>query len=508
MEQGRSEPAWTAIELPDRRDLEYSSAATSQLDSLAAAWRTQRTRLEKRSPEGLREFVTRLVRSWAIETGIIERLYDLDEGVTETLIEHGFRADLLNRGDRDVASADLLTMLNDHVAAADMVHEVVAQGRPLGKHFVRELHQLLTRTQTHTEARTEDGKTVLLEMRHGEFKQLPNNPTRPDGSTHHYAPPEHVESEMDQLLEGLQLLEEESPVAVQAAWLHHRFTQIHPFQDGNGRVARALTNLVFIRTGLFPLVVNRRDRGRYIDALEAADAGDLAQLIDLFAEIESQTIIEALSVAVDEETGGRTSTVQSVLGRMVSKFGAQVRDRESVLRGVNGLALQLRDLGVEAGQASAREVVDQMQAAGIKLRVYVEKGGPEFGNDHYWRFQVKGVARDLGYWVNLQEAHYWFRVALEGMPVRFQYVVSFHHVGHDLSGVMQAGAFAEFEAPRLAAAGESSAEPAPSERNTKNCTPRVFSITWQSTFDAERGRFAAWLDESLALALRYWMDLS
>jgi hypothetical protein len=348
----------------------------------------------------------------------------------------------------------------------------------------------------------------MLEMRHGEFKQLPNNPARPDGSTHHYAPPEQVESETDQLLEGLQLLEEESPVAVQAAWLHHRFTQIHPFQDGNGRVARALTNMVFIRAGLFPLVVNRRDRARYIDALEAADAGDLAPLIDLFAEIESQTIIEALSVAVDEEAGGRTSTVQSVLGRMVSKFGAQVRDRESVLRGVNGIAVQLRDFGVEVGQASSRDVIDQMQTAGVKLGLFVEKGGPEFGNDHYWRFQVKGVARDLGYWVNLQEAHYWFRIALEGMPVRFQYVVSFHHVGHDLSGVMQAGAFAEFEAPRIASAGEARPEPALSERNTKNCTPRVFSITWQSTFDAERHRFAAWLDESLALALRYWMDLS
>jgi hypothetical protein len=498
---------WTAIELPDRRALEYTSSATSQLDSLAGAWRSQRVRLEKRSPESLREFVTRLVRSWAIETGIIERLYDLDEGVTETLIEHGFRADLLNRGDSSAASTDLLAMLNDHVAAADMVRDVVAQGRPFGKHFVRELHQLLTRTQTQTEARTVDGTVVTLEMRHGEFKQLPNNPTRPDGSAYQYAPPEHVESEMDQLFEGLQLLAEESPVAVQAAWLHHRFTQIHPFQDGNGRVARALTNLVFIRAGLFPLVVNRRDRGRYIDALEAADAGDLAHLIDLFAEIESQTIIVALSVAVDEEAGGRTSTVQSVLGRMVSKFGAQLRDRESVLRGVNSLAVQLRDFGVESAQASARDVVEKMQATGVKLRMYSETGGPEFANDHFWRFQVVGIARDLGYWVNLQEDHYWFRVALEGMPVRFQYVVSFHHVGHELSGVMQAGAFAEFEAPRLPSAGETS-EPPASERNTKNCTPRVFSVTWQSTFEAERNRFASWLDESLALALRYWMDLS
>lgn len=47
---------------------------------------------------------------------------------------------------------------------------------------------------------------------------------------------------------------------VEAAWLHHRFTQIHPFQDGNGRIARLLASLVFIKAGWFPLVVTRDDR--------------------------------------------------------------------------------------------------------------------------------------------------------------------------------------------------------------------------------------------------------
>ena len=45
---------------------------------------------------------------------------------------------------------------------------------------------------------------------------------------------------------------------MEAAWLHHRFVQIHPFQDGNGRIARALSTLIFVKAGWFPLVV--RDR--------------------------------------------------------------------------------------------------------------------------------------------------------------------------------------------------------------------------------------------------------
>ena len=71
------------------------------------------------------------------------------------------------------------------------------------------------------------------------------------------------------------------PPEIEAAWLHHRFSQIHPFQDGNGRVARTLASLVFIQKGLFPLVVTRDDKVEYLNALESADAGSLKELISL-----------------------------------------------------------------------------------------------------------------------------------------------------------------------------------------------------------------------------------
>ena len=72
------------------------------------------------------------------------------------------------------------------------------------------------------------------------------------------------------------------PPEVLSSWLHHRFTQIHPFQDGNGRIARALATLVFLKPGLFPLVIRDADRKGYIDALERGDQGDLLPLIKLF----------------------------------------------------------------------------------------------------------------------------------------------------------------------------------------------------------------------------------
>src|SRR4029077_20167961 len=119
----------------------------------------------------------------------------------------------------------------------------------------------------------------------GQYKTQPNSPTRPDGSVHEYCPPEHVASEMDNLITMYHRHEERGvPPEVEAAWLHHRFTQIHPFADGNGRVARAISTLVFIKAGWFPLIVKREDWTRYVEALERADRDDLRLLVALFVE--------------------------------------------------------------------------------------------------------------------------------------------------------------------------------------------------------------------------------
>jgi Fic family protein len=66
--------------------------------------------------------------------------------------------------------------------------------------------------------------------------------------------------------------------------LHHAFTQIHPFEDGNGRVARALASLIFLKPSWFPVVVTRDDREKYIEALERADSGELRPLVALFVQ--------------------------------------------------------------------------------------------------------------------------------------------------------------------------------------------------------------------------------
>lgn len=54
---------------------------------------------------------------------------------------------------------------------------------------------------------------------------------------------------------------------------HRRLVDIHPFNDGNGRVARLVMNLVLIRAGYPPIAVRPEDRPAYIRALQLAQAG-------------------------------------------------------------------------------------------------------------------------------------------------------------------------------------------------------------------------------------------
>lgn len=56
--------------------------------------------------------------------------------------------------------------------------------------------------------------------------------------------------------------------------IHHRLTQIHPFQDGNGRTLRAFMNIQFVRAGMVPVYIKVEEKAEYVEALSRADEYD------------------------------------------------------------------------------------------------------------------------------------------------------------------------------------------------------------------------------------------
>ena len=67
------------------------------------------------------------------------------------------------------------------------------------------------------------------------------------------------------------------------AEVHCRFEQIHPFIDGNGRTGRLVLNLILVRLGYPPAVIYKRDRSKYLRALQRADGGHFTPLGEMLA---------------------------------------------------------------------------------------------------------------------------------------------------------------------------------------------------------------------------------
>jgi Fic family protein len=82
---------------------------------------------------------------------------------------------------------------------------------------------------------------------------------------------------------------------------HHKMTAIHPFMDGNGRVARLLLNLFLIRSG-YPVVnIRRDDRPQYYEALTFADVGLYSPMISLSLDRSLEVFSEMKRVREETE---------------------------------------------------------------------------------------------------------------------------------------------------------------------------------------------------------------
>lgn len=107
--------------------------------------------------------------------------------------------------------------------------------------------------------------------------------------------PYKVQSEMGNLVHKLNINPEKwNPIEL-AAVAHHEIARIHPFIDGNGRVARLLCNLILMRNSYPPIIIRNKDRKKYFTCLEKAHFGNLNFFIDFIAKMEEESLIRYLN---------------------------------------------------------------------------------------------------------------------------------------------------------------------------------------------------------------------
>ncbi len=271
---------WRPVRDLDRDMHGYSHAGAR---AAAARWRTVRQRLEDPAVDrsAMDIWLREQRRSFAIETGQIEGLYILRHGIAETLITEGFEG---ARGTHSATAIDddtLRGLLTDQEDALEMMFAHVKEERPLTGSAIKEWHALLTRHQASAAGIDQFGNRVVIPLRKGRYKIRPNNPRRADGYVHEYCPPERTETEMERFLafhEGHRKLD--LAPELEAAWLHHEFVRIHPFQDGNGRISRLLMAYAYVKAGEFPPVIPAAGKMDYITSLEMADEGDFTAFVN------------------------------------------------------------------------------------------------------------------------------------------------------------------------------------------------------------------------------------
>lgn len=467
--------------------------ASTELPALFDVWQGERDRLGDLA--SLQRFNQELRREWAIETGILERLYSLDRGVTQLLIEQGIDASLIPHDATDKPPEVVANIIRDQEAAVEWLFDFVGARRALTISFIKELHALITRNQHTTTAIDQFGQQFEVPLIHGEFKTEPNNPTRPDGSVHEYCPPGHVSSEMDNLVAWhAQHLASGAPPEVESAWLHHRFTQIHPFQDGNGRVARALGTLALIRAGWFPLVVTRDDRVPYIAGLEAADTEDLQPLVDLFARLEKRAFVQALGIAREVVREGER--IDQVLGAIEDMFRRREAEHRRELGLAKETARRVWEAGVDTFEKMAERLRPIIERGQDGRRVFVDAAGPDDERRTWHRWQVLQVASKLEYFAGLTEFSCWCRLCIDTEGGRGEVLLSLHSIGRDYSGVLGANmAFYRRQGDDTGA------------RHAVDLTPvadEVFQLNYRDDPDAVLARFRPWVEQGLARGLDQW----
>lgn len=286
---------------------------------------------------------------------------------------------------------ELILFLEDFVRRKEVLTEAA----------IREMHKILLVEPYQVEARTPEGQATKKWVKLGEYKTEPNAVQTATGEWIYYARPEDTAPRMAELVAWYRQQVEtraEHPLLV-ASLFHHRFTHIHPFDDGNGRMARALMNVILMREGFPPAVLKTEQRAEYVAALRKADGGspqDLALLI-------AHTVSTAQELFLRGAKGEELQEL-SDLDKEIALFKQQLREFEEPL----SMTPETKE------QAFARSILPLLRELLPKLRQFDEmfltsNVGLSFG--------ANGIPGQLVSFANIEEAAKRFHLGGRHIPV-------------------------------------------------------------------------------------------
>ena len=214
--------------------------------------------------------------------------------------------------------------VKDQVAAVNLrdaflyVKELATGGREMSPFLLKDIHNLIVRGES--SARPGLFRNDNVKISHATF--VPPDSTQ-------------VEQLISEMCAFFRESEFESwPPIYQATYAHARFVSIHPFHDGNGRLARLVANYFLWRAEQPSVMLPWENRDRYYDALEECNTfenrnrGSLADLAALFCDLFEDAISNIklaqlqTSAPIDEPVISAGSTKSKRLNSLLERIGS------------------------------------------------------------------------------------------------------------------------------------------------------------------------------------------
>lgn len=167
-----------------------------------------------------------------------------------------------------------LEEMKAHNICLHMVEQEAGTNHPLSENFIRQVHKVMLREDYEVYRQLPGGGTTSYTVHAGRYKTRPNSVITPTGVRFEYASPEETPALMADLVSWYNEAIAEgklSPIEL-AALFHYRYIRIHPFEDGNGRIARLMVNFILKRHKWPMMVIRSKSKLAYLRALGQADA--------------------------------------------------------------------------------------------------------------------------------------------------------------------------------------------------------------------------------------------
>lgn len=214
------------------------------------------------------EYLQRLNRKFMLEFNYNSNHIEgntLTYGQTELLLLFGKVVDAANMKDLEDMKASNVGL--------NMMQEQASSEYLLTESFIRQLHQTILREDYTVYRQLPGGQQTSYVVHAGVYKTRPNSVITRTGDRFEYASPEETPALMKDLVEWYREEEQkgELTLAELCALFHYRYIRIHPFEDGNGRIARLLVNYILTRHHYPMIVVKCADKENYLNALSTCD---------------------------------------------------------------------------------------------------------------------------------------------------------------------------------------------------------------------------------------------